>query len=66
MEDKRTVYACIKWISKENGGRNPIPTGIRYNPLIFFEDQKEEDGCWSADIYVEKYIDNCKSIIQLS
>lgn len=66
MDDKQSALAYIKWISKENGGRNPIPIGNRYNPLIVFEGQKEEDGSWSADIYVEKHIDDCTSIIRLS
>ena len=67
MKNKKKVVAYLKWIpTEEKGRKKPIAVGIRYNPLISFDDQFIGTSYWSADIYVKKQLDNCTSIIELS
>ncbi|MDR0861954.1 MAG: hypothetical protein LBN30_04155 [Oscillospiraceae bacterium] len=67
-DERKWVKARIRWLTKEEGGRqHQILPGTRYGPLIFFKDYVYPRGeTWSSDIYTEKIDENNESVIRLS
>jgi len=52
MTAKTIAKAQIDWILKENGGRkNILPVGMRYCPIIVFENEQSSSSLWSAEVY---------------
>jgi hypothetical protein len=49
---KTVVQALINWTPLEDGGRKHIlPVGMRYCPIIVFEEEQTGDTLWSAEVY---------------
>jgi hypothetical protein len=70
---KKWVCATIRWLTTEEGGRRaPVPVvsnekdDNRYCPTILFSNASVNDETWSADIYVQSYIDKYESIAKIS
>jgi hypothetical protein len=52
---KKVVRAEIKWFAPENGGRKSVmPIGMRYCPIIVFDDYQTGGTLWSAEVYNTK------------
>jgi len=49
---KKTVKANITWISNDQGGRKTMmPVGMRYYPIIVFDDEQASDTSWCAELF---------------
>jgi len=49
---KKTMKAVIHWMPPEEGGRKAvIPVGMRYCPMLVFENEQPGDSQWSAEVY---------------
>jgi len=62
----KTVRAQIIWTSVEDGGRKTIlPVGMRYCPILVFDDEQCGDTLWSAAVY-NKEINKRQTIADIS
>ena len=64
---KKRVHAYVQWIPFSEGGRrSPIPLGMKYGPIIRFEEEINRIEEWSAEIYVIRNDSDNTSLIELS